>query len=143
MPENAQNGSASPPNFPESAPARGTEFSKALQNAQPRLAMFAGHIHRPHLQTIINSLKLAEDPAQTWKSRAGSSEKGVISVTGKVYQFSSSVLTPKCSKIIFSASGFHRPLWALQHSSSFLKKGSVSPSLPKSSMAVMGMSNWV
>ena len=49
-----------------------------------------GHVCRPHLQTtftdhicghIINSLKLAEDPAQTWKSRAGSSEKGVILVT--------------------------------------------------------------
>lgn len=29
-------------------------------------------------------------------------------------------LTPKCSNRTFSASAFQRPLWALQHSSSFL-----------------------
>lgn len=32
----------------------------------------------------------------------------------------STYLTPKCSNRTFSASAFQSPLWALQHSSSFL-----------------------
>ena len=43
----------------------------------------------------------------------------------------------------FSASAFHRPLCALQSSSSFANIGSLSPSLPKSSMAISGRSMWL